>query len=110
MDTLPHFDQARRAGSPDLAFSHAFAALLAQYGYKDRYGLALLHRHFDLEPGETLLETPAGSRATRLAPVAQADLATSAVPTLWRAGDDRLRPIQYCAAHRPQDPEPPPRR
>jgi hypothetical protein len=55
--SLPTFEQAVPLGDSDEAFVAELRHLLAKYDNLDRFGLALLHDHFDIAPDEILFET-----------------------------------------------------
>lgn len=71
----------------DLECFSALRAVLERFGKLDRFGVALLHRHFDLAQGEVLLEkTDVASRTMSLEPaiVDSSDIGT--IDTQWYLG------------------------
>ncbi len=104
----PDFETARTAPAPDPLFTQAFSALLARFDYGDVYGLALLHRHFDLAEGEVLYETSGPARAIQVRPLHRDRLPDDATATLWRVEGEGLAALQHCGVHQPDQPEPPP--
>jgi hypothetical protein len=70
--------------------------VLNKHGKRDRFGLALLHRHFAIRDGEVLLEdSNDDTRELTIRPV-QKDTADAAVPTIWKLLDEEISPVQRC--------------
>lgn len=71
--------------------------VLKRHGKLDRFGLALLHSHFPIEPGEILLEsTDKKNRTLSLEPVrTQAD-PSKHVGTIWQLADDDAITMSWC--------------
>lgn len=69
---------------------------------QQRFGMALLHKHFDLEPGEMLVEqTDQSARKLLIQPVPQRDSGNT-VGTIFRLNEGEgleivLGCMQYCA-------------
>lgn len=53
---LPGIDAIRPLDASDQSVVDAVREVLVQHGALERFGLTLLHSHFDLEPGEVLVE------------------------------------------------------
>ena len=71
--------------------------VLIKHGKRDRFGLALLHKHFDMDDNEVLLEsTDKQARELNIRPVKR-DEAADSVPTIWMLLDDQMRSIQDCS-------------
>lgn len=78
--SLTHIDQVRPIDDLDSPVLEDIRAALEKHGCLDRFGIALLHRHFDVAPDEILLETTDESeREHWVRPVRQAALAASGV-------------------------------
>jgi hypothetical protein len=62
--------------------------ILLRHGYQDRFGVCLLHKHFDLQPGEAALEeSDAQSRVSTIKVVPQ-ESCKDAMETAWRFSPD----------------------
>jgi hypothetical protein len=75
--------------------------VLARHGRLDRFGLTLLHSHFDLANDEILVETvdKAGrTLTTRPLSAAATEPGATLVESSWRldAPDGHPRPLTYC--------------
>ena len=55
------------ASPPNPDFTLEFSKLLDRFGYKERFGISLLHRHWE-SPGEVMVERPAGPNSRPLRP------------------------------------------
>jgi hypothetical protein len=72
--------------------------VLKKHGRLHRFGINLLHLHFPIEDGETLLETcdPA-TRTLTIKPVKRADLLNQLMrPTNWILGEKEGEVVMYC--------------
>lgn len=79
--------------------------VLKKHGKRDRFGLALLHKHFDMNEGEVLLEnTDKGARELNIKPIQRA-AAKNSVPTIWKLLDHEIRSVQECRKPDPQEDE-----
>lgn len=87
----------------DAACMEELRHVLARHGRLGRFALHLIHKHFDVEPHEVLVEySDASSREQRLRVEARASEALrDAVPTTWTL--DTGRPTVACVcAYRPR--------
>lgn len=100
--SLPSFAEAAPLGPSDEAFVAEFRELLAKYGNLDRFGLCLLHQHFDVAPDEILLES--NDPVARTLTVTPQKLAS--IPdfkaTMWSLGPLTAR--QGCAEDKCKSP------
>lgn len=72
--------------------------VLKRHGKRDRFGLALLHKHFEMNDGEVLVEdSDEETRELSIKPVRHEAVAKT-VPTIWMLLDEESRPVQYCKA------------
>jgi hypothetical protein len=63
--------------------------VLKKYGKRERFGVALLHKHFDLAEGEILLETTdKQARVLTIKPVQKAE-AGPMIETVWELGEGK---------------------
>lgn len=80
----------------DLACLAEVRAVLNRHGKRDRFGVALLHKHFDMDDGEVLLEnTNQKERTLTLRPADKA-AAEGAVPTVWKLLDGQNESLVFC--------------
>lgn len=82
-------DVEPRSEKDDPLFAE-IASVLRKYDALNRFGVSLLHRHFEIKPGEVLLETTdVVSRIQTIRPVDHSETAADPyVETAWRLGDD----------------------
>jgi hypothetical protein len=74
--------------------------VLKKYDRQERFGVALLHKHFDMEPDEVLVEhTNVQDRILTICPV-QVEAAGETIQTIWSLGDGAPETMlgcqQYC--------------
>ena len=63
------------------------SAVLKRHGKRERFGVALLHKHFEMASDELLLEhTDAQARVLTIKPVKQGEAGES-IETIWELGD-----------------------
>jgi hypothetical protein len=85
VNRLPGIDQAERRLDSEASLFCEISELLKRYGLEKKYGLALLHKHFDLADDEVLVEYADVENRTliiRPAPRSEAS-ARNAVETVW---------------------------
>lgn len=81
---LPDIDDVRPVDETDQVVFDEVRALLERHGALQRFGLTLLHQHFDLTPTETLVEhIDKESRTLTIQPRSALDPARS-IETSWR--------------------------
>lgn len=77
--------------------------VLKKYNKRSRFGVALLHKHFDVKSDEILVEyTNKQERTLTIKPVKR-DQAGSIIETIWEIGDGEnnqvvLGCVRYCGA------------
>lgn len=74
--------------------------VLKKHQVQERFGVALLHKHFDLQPEEILVEqTDVAQRVLTISPI-KAAAAGNTIQTIWMLGDGEPRAMlgcmQYC--------------
>jgi len=73
--------------------------VLARHGRLNRFGVALLHSHFDLQANEILLESVnTQDRLLITSIVTQSEAPTNHVGTIW-ALQEGITPVAYCKAY-----------
>lgn len=71
--------------------------VLARYGQQDRLGVALLHKHFELNDGEVMLEeTDADRRELMIYPVDAENVGSGDVGTIWKLDGLDNKVTAYC--------------
>ncbi len=86
---LPDIDDVEPLGEADQSCIDEIRAVLARHDALDRFGLTLLHSHFELAEGEILVEsvdTVARRLETRVVR-AEDPVAEAAIETSWRLDD-----------------------
>ena len=85
---LRDIDDVHGFNESDAACLKEIEAVLMRHDRSDRFGIALLHKHFDLNDDEVLLEMcDTEARTLTLRPVQRStDLAQRAVATIWTCG------------------------
>lgn len=100
LDRIHDVDPLTDADEAVLADLHA---VLERHDATNRFGVTLLHSHFDLTENEELVErVDADGKTMSISAESVDDFgADELVPTSWRFVGDRLVPMQYC--YRPKD-------
>lgn len=72
--------------------------VLKKYDMQSRFGVTLLHKHFELEQDEVLVEsTDVESRVQTIVPVKKDELgSSSAIETSWMLGDGENTVMTAC--------------
>jgi hypothetical protein len=71
--------------------------VLKKHDSLERFGIMLLHRHFELQDGECLLETmDLASRTLTVQPVSAQEVSSS-VQTQWKLSSQD--PLQWCSGY-----------
>jgi hypothetical protein len=107
---LPDIDDIRPVDDTDQVIFDEVRAVLARHGALQRFGLTLLHQHFDTAEDETLVENiDKESRTLTLRPKVVTDPGRS-VETSWRLDDPTAQrrcetlcepiPDKYGGGHR----------
>lgn len=97
--TLPppkHIADVEARSQKDDALFAELADVLKNHKAIDRFGVCLLHRHFDIAPGEVLLEeTDVHTRIQTIKPVFS--VPKHHTETAWRLGDGFVAMSCICA-------------
>lgn len=85
---VPFISPSVRKTGADAALFRELAEVLSRYNALDRFGVTLLHKHFEIGPDEALLETTdVKERKQYLTTVKRSELVErNAVQTAWRLG------------------------
>ncbi|MEJ0003798.1 MAG: hypothetical protein WDN30_09855 [Pararobbsia sp.] len=86
--TLKHIDEVAPLADADFAVLAEIGDVLRKHGSNERFGICLLHKHFDLAENEELIEeTDETERVSRLS-VRPRGTGSSAIETMWRFSTD----------------------
>lgn len=88
---LPDIDDVEPYGPSDDACFEELRAVLERYGALNRFGITLLHQHFDIADDEVLVETTDKAGRILTTSPAHAENAGSAVETSWRLGEKKTQ-------------------
>lgn len=103
--SLSDIDAVRPIDDSDAPVFDDIRAVLEKHGCLDRFGVALLHRHFDVGDDELMLETTnVSEREHWVRPVRRAELAAKGFDvqsTIVRF--DETGAVQYCTCARDKD-------
>lgn len=106
---LDEVDDVKPLSTEDMPFVEEFKELLKKHNKLDRFGLSLLHKHFDLAEGEILLEsTDVHGRRQVIEPIRAETLPEGeAMETAWRFDtEEKFWCFAYCQSsgrgHQPQ--------
>jgi hypothetical protein len=87
---LPHVDLVQPLNDADTPCIEELRAVLKKHGALNRFGITLLHKHFDIAPDEVLIErTDEASKVQTIRPYKKADVDTCAQQTAWRLSDQK---------------------
>ena len=71
--------------------------VLKKHGMMERFGVALLHSHFELADDEIMLESSDhDNRTLTLQPVKEADAGENNVGTIWMLRDGDITTMAWC--------------
>jgi hypothetical protein len=93
--TLNHIDDVAPLSEADFAVLAELGDVLRKHGVNERFGVCLLHKHFDLAKSEELVEeTDEENRTSKLSVRARRD-GSNTIETMWRFSDGP-RSIMNC--------------
>ncbi len=93
---LPDLQQTPDLDHTDAACMAEIRDVLERHGKLSRFALHLAHRHFELAPGEVLIESPDPDGRTQHVTVGRLEDAPQARPTTWMLGPDLFAGGVYC--------------
>lgn len=74
--------------------------VLKKYGMLERLGVALLHRHFELDEDEAVLElADLDTRTLTTRPVKLSDVGADSVGTIWMLRDGGAATMSWCRSY-----------
>ena len=84
--TLTHVDEVEPISEKDYKVLEELGAVLGKYGYHNRFGISLIHKHFEVNPGEIAMEeTDEEARVSTIKVVPDSGDANT-IGTQWRFG------------------------
>lgn len=94
---LKHVDQVVERATQDSALFEEIRQVLRKHQALGKYGICLLHKHFDVEADEVLLETcDSKNRTLTIRPIPQRSITDhSVVQTVWSLGDE-VKAVTKC--------------
>lgn len=94
---LKDIDDTAPVNEADYACIRDVRDALQRHNMLDRFGLALLHTHFDLQPDEVWLEeTDTSNRQLITRPVKDAGANSGNVGTIWQLRDGEIHAAKWC--------------
>jgi len=94
---LKNIDDVEPIGDGDAACLAEVRDVLKKHGALLRFGVALLHSHFDLADDEIMLESSDDeSRSLLTRPVRQADAGDRSVGTIWMLREGNAETMSWC--------------
>lgn len=98
LPVLPDIDDVPPLSETDRPCFDELRAVLAKHGMLQRFGIALLHEHFEVADDEILVETiDVATRTLTSRPEKITDLgAYASVETSWRLDDPDTAPMARC--------------
>jgi hypothetical protein len=96
---LEDIDEVERLNPGDYECLAEVREVLKKHGKRDKFGVALLHKHFDLAEGEVLMEkADPKERVLTIKPVKQKKAGTT-TETIWKLVDgDNPTACQFCCS------------
>jgi hypothetical protein len=100
VNRLTALDEAARRLNSEAALFREIRELLRRYGAEKKYGLTLLHKHFDLADNEVLMEyADVGNRTLITRPTPRSEVsAVNAVETVWSLDSGMMTTVcrKFC--------------
>jgi hypothetical protein len=95
--SLADVDDVKPVDDQDYAVLEEIRQVLAKHGSTDRFGVCLLHRHFDVSPGEVSVEHTDTANRISTVRVEPHGPEGRYLQTMWRFGPERESvPVIFC--------------
>jgi|CXWL01.1.fsa_nt_gi hypothetical protein len=95
--TLKNIDDVKPLNDGDTDCLVEIREVLKKYGKLDRFGVALLHSHFDLASDEIMLESADDDSRTLITkPVNQSDAGGINIGTIWMLREGDITTMSWC--------------
>lgn len=96
-NSLPHIRDVQPLDHDDEACLAEIETILAKYNRTARFGVAVLHKHFDVAPDEVLIErTYAEARQLVTEPTRASEVTNDLITTIWRFDNGVRYACSYC--------------
>ena len=97
-NALQHIDEVEQLNASDESVFEAIRAVLKEHGVSHRFGVKLLHKHFELQDDEVLVETcDEEARTLSIQPVRRSQLSDAeTMQTMWSFTADRVQASAAC--------------
>ncbi len=86
--SLKDIDDVEPIGEKDHAVLTELKQVLLKHGYTNRFGVCLLHRHFDISQDEILMENTDVNARVSVLSVEKDDSSENTIETMWRFSND----------------------
>ncbi len=86
--SLIHIDDVESVGDKDHRVLSDLSDVLVKHGYTDRFGICLLHRHFDISSDEIVMENTDVDARVSVLSVEKDDGGSYAIETMWRVTNE----------------------
>lgn len=94
--TLNDIDEVEPLNETDYECLRAIRQVLLKHNKIDRFGVSLLHKHFDVQDDEQLVEfCDSANRCLTIKPIKTAETMKS-IGTMWKLTEDENKPIFEC--------------
>ena len=97
---LQQIEDLKPIGDEDYDVLEELRQVLLRRGYQNRFGICLLHKHFDLQPGEAALEESDEDVRVSTIRVVSEDVARTAMETAWSfSADSEIKAGRNCQGY-----------
>lgn len=94
---LNDIDDVEPIGDGDSKCLKSIFEVLKSYGMESRFGVALLHKHFDLDPDEIMMESnDTASRTLTIEAVKAKDAGENNIGTIFSLHQDGIEVMSHC--------------
>ena len=94
---LPNIDDVEPLNDSDEFVLDEIRKVLGKHGALDRFGICLLHNHFEMKYGEYLLEdTDEDARTQTITVDSDTDPDRGAIQTMWKFAQDGIENVTVC--------------
>ncbi|MGH1432566.1 MAG: hypothetical protein ACRBB4_15795 [Neptuniibacter sp.] len=84
--TMPHIDEIEPISDEDYEVLKELGSVLKKHGREEKFGVCLLHKHFDLKDGERMVEITDDENRTLVSRITKSEekLTADVIETQWR--------------------------
>jgi len=104
--SLKDIDDVEPINEKDQSVLIELKEVLLKHGYTNRFGVCLLHKHFDISQDEIVMENTDVDARVSILSVEKDDQAVNSIETMWRfsngiqAGTHCVQRCEYNSGHR----------